>query len=46
MKLFNPDSRIMIFLSRVADLVILNILFSFHLLVLQLYVLFEHVFLY
>ena len=26
MKLFNPDSRIMIFLSRVADLVILNIL--------------------
>lgn len=26
MKLFNPDSRIMVFLSRVADLVILNIL--------------------
>lgn len=26
MKLFNPDSRIMIFLSRLADLVILNIL--------------------
>lgn len=26
MKLFNPDSRIMIFLSRVADLVILNVL--------------------